>query len=226
MEEEVLVIHSSDGLQLEAILRHPKETHSDVAIVMAHPHPLYGGDMQNNVLRIVAKHLSKHGIPSLRFNFRGVGHSEGNYSNGIGEMLDLSAAIAKIETKLPKHKVLLYGYSFGSSVCWNLITTQSNNKYPAILVSPPVEMLHFEKKSPESNVLMISGSKDEFTKPATIERFIEELPTPAQERISFKVIDSDHFWMGKEKQLAQETIEFIKSLSPTHPTSRTTNEAE
>ena len=110
----------SGPLTLEGVLTTPDDTPSDnqAAIVIAHPHPLYGGDMQNGVVLALTDELCRLGFPSLRFNFRGVGHSEGRYADGRGEYEDLRAALEFLgrSTGIDSGKIGLAGYSFGAEI--------------------------------------------------------------------------------------------------------------
>ncbi len=84
---------STSGVVLEGILEKPKGEAPFPAVAVCHPHPLYGGDMYNNVVSVICQALARESIATLRFNFRGVGQSEGNHEEGIGEQEDVRAAM-------------------------------------------------------------------------------------------------------------------------------------
>src|SRR5438093_13728759 len=108
---------ASGVLTLEGALNLPERTPAP-GIVVCHPHPMYGGDMHNNVVDAVCQTAAANGIVALRFNFRGAGGSEGIYDNGVGEQDDVGAALAYLR-ELPEvdgARVALAGYSFGAAI--------------------------------------------------------------------------------------------------------------
>ena len=111
MAEERIFIQS-DGLKIEALI---DESPGQAAVVVTHPHPLYGGDMYNNVVQSIISAYKQTGFTTLRFNFRGVGRSEGKHGQGIGEQEDIRSALAFL-SEMGKASIDLAGYSFGSWV--------------------------------------------------------------------------------------------------------------
>lgn len=93
MVSERVTFETDDGLQIEGLLHLPEATPAP-AIVVCHPHPQYGGEMRNNVVDAICKAALDQGIGALRFNFRGVGGSEGQYGGGVAERKDVAAALA------------------------------------------------------------------------------------------------------------------------------------
>ncbi len=105
--------------RLEALLKHPGESPTaagNPVAVVCHPHPLFGGTMHNKVVHAAAEALVRRGLPTLRFNFRGVGRSAGRHDHGRGEQDDLRAALAVLEERYPARPIVAAGYSFGSFV--------------------------------------------------------------------------------------------------------------
>ena len=113
--------------RLEAVLKHPPAPASaspddeagagpQAIAVVCHPHPLFGGTMHNKVVHAAAEALARRGLPTLRFNFRGVGRSAGRHDNGRGEQEDLKAALAFLAERWPGRPILAAGYSFGAFV--------------------------------------------------------------------------------------------------------------
>jgi len=114
--------HLLDGPagELEALLE-PPEHHAPVeACVVCHPHPLYGGTMHNKVVHRIARGLRRRGSVVLRFNFRGVGRSQGEHADGTGEIEDARAALAWLRHRYPNLSYSLAGFSFGSRVILKL----------------------------------------------------------------------------------------------------------
>ncbi len=105
---------------LEALLEEPDHREPRMAAVVCHPHPLYGGTMHNKVVYRLARGLRAPGIVVLRFNFRGVGASEGEHAHLEGEIEDARAALAWLRARYPDLPYALAGFSFGSRVITRL----------------------------------------------------------------------------------------------------------
>ena len=106
--------------RLEALLEEPEDQAPRLAALVCHPHPLYGGTMHNKVVYRMARGLRRAGIAVLRFNFRGVGASEGEHAHSIGEVEDARAALAWLRARYPDAGYALAGFSFGSRVIMRL----------------------------------------------------------------------------------------------------------
>lgn len=200
-EEQVLI--KSVGLKIEALVDLCK---GDEAVVVTHPHPLYGGDMYNNVVESIVQAYRQMGYSTLRFNFRGAGGSEGQYDEGIGEQKDVNAAL-KFVSELGKTRIDLAGYSFGAWV--NALGlngfTQARRM---IMVSPPVNFMDFSffSKSPKLQ-LVIAGSEDDIA-PASM---IEEMLAGWNLDAIFKVIQgADHFYGGKTAEVDAIIQDFLE----------------
>ena len=158
MSEEAVFFHVGD-LRLEGRLwRAP----GPCAVVLSHPHPLYGGALDNPVVAVLTEVYQRLGYSTLRFNFRGVGASEGDYDDGRGERDDLRAAVALLED-LGKTSIDLAGYSFGAWISLHLDPLPATVRR-LLLVAPPVAYLEFEAKAvaPSVAVQAIVGDQDQF----------------------------------------------------------------
>ena len=111
---ESLTIPGPAG-SLEALLEEPDHCEPRLAAVVCHPHPLFGGTMHNKVVYRIARGLRRAGIVVLRFNFRGVGRSEGEHAHMIGEVEDARAALEYLRARYPHLAYALAGFSFGSA---------------------------------------------------------------------------------------------------------------
>ncbi|MFO8047939.1 MAG: alpha/beta hydrolase [Desulfosudaceae bacterium] len=170
---------------------------SDRGVVVTHPHPLYGGDMFNNVVEAIARAYRQSGYATLRFNFRGVGGSGGEYDGGRGERDDVSAALDRLAAAgIPQPE--LAGYSFGAWVC-ALGAAGFGPVSRMILVAPPVALLDFEEVGRlEKLKLVVSGSEDELGPPEKITALLPAWNGAAR----FSVITgADHFFFGAESEL-------------------------
>jgi uncharacterized protein len=105
---------------LEAMLEAPEGGEPDSVALVCHPHPLYGGTMHNKVVHRLARGLRRNGAAVLRFNFRGVGRSQGSHAHGAGEIEDARACLAWLRTRYPGIPYTLAGFSFGSRVVLSL----------------------------------------------------------------------------------------------------------
>ena len=196
MKEE-RVFFKSNELNIEGLI---SESQSRNGVVVTHPHPLYGGEMHNNVVESVVRAYGKNGYTTLRFNFRGVGKSEGGYANGTGEQEDVRAAVAFLGG-LGKTSIDLAGYSFGAWVNAQCIESMTDIKR-VVMVSPPVNFLDFSFLEYSAKIrLVIAGSEDDIAPPAMIKDMIPVWNSEA----GFNIIQgADHFYWGKTSEI--ETI--------------------
>jgi uncharacterized protein len=200
---EKRVFFEVDGLKLEGLLG---ELPGKRAVVVAHPHPLYGGTMHNNVVKAVADAYLENGYSTLRFNFRGVEKSEGEYDSGMGEKEDVKGAL-KCLSDMGKEHIDLAGYSFGAWVIALGLEDYEKAKR-VVMVSPPVDFIDFGflKHNPRIE-LVISGSRDDIGGYRNIQKMLPKW----NEHAVFKVIDgADHFYGGKEDELKEIIGEFLK----------------
>ena len=161
-------------------------------VVVSHPHPLYGGNMHNNVVVAISRAYQKGGYTCLRFNFRGAGSSEGEYGDGIGEQEDVCAAVAYLKD-LGINRIDLAGYSFGAWV--NALSIKKNPRIEnMIMVSPPVAFIDYASISDLNKLkLIVTGSRDDIAPAKLIEEFYPGWNAAAH----FEVIKgADHFYGG------------------------------
>ena len=186
------------------------------AVVLCHPHPLYGGSMDNNVILALEAALITNSIIAFMFNFRGVGGSQGKFGDGINEQKDVTAAINWIvsQPEVDVSKVGLVGYSFGAFVSLPVACDDKRIKAMA-LISPPLEPSHIsELKDCAKPKFIVSGSEDAFVPPAQVELLNRKLSGPKQ----FELISgADHFWWGYELIIAEKIADFFSPLFQPHP---------
>ena len=166
--EERIRFHSGP-YRLEGLL---DRSTADRGVVITHPHPLYGGDMDNFVVKIILDEYRKKGYTTLRFNFRGVGDSSGVYDEeGRGVQTDVRAAIAYLYAQGIK-EVELAGYSFGAWVNAHM-DCKAEKIHRMLMVSPPVDLLDFETVQPiPCPCLVVCGDKDEFASADKVRKMI------------------------------------------------------
>ncbi|MFZ2631751.1 MAG: alpha/beta fold hydrolase [Desulfosalsimonadaceae bacterium] len=201
MSERKIKIPCENGIELEGLMDSGSTGRGVVAV---HPHPLYGGDMTNNVVETIVGAYRKQRHATLRFNFRGVGASTGDHDDGIGEQADLLAAFQFLKGQ-GIESIDLAGYSFGA---W--VIAKAAGKIPAdriIMVAPPAAMMDFDENIRIPGLkLVITGSRDEF---APVDR-IKELTAAWDPAAAFEVIDgADHFFLGYAQRLTEILCQYI-----------------
>jgi uncharacterized protein len=188
------------------------------AAVVCHPHPLFSGTMHNKVVYQAAKTLHRFGLPVLRFNFRGVGLSEGVYDNGRGEEADVSAALDFLAGEYPGTPLLVAGFSFGSWVGLRAGCRDSRVKELIGLGLPARDLGQrgfSYLDSCDKPKLLVSGELDVYGPPEKLRALVEQFPPEIKQRTSVEVIPgADHFFAG---HLAEVTSTIADWLLKRHP---------
>jgi hypothetical protein len=201
MESRVTI--PSGDLELEGVLHLP-EAKEFPGVVVCHPHPLYGGNMDNNVVMAVCQALVERSIAALRFNFRGVGRSLGKFEQGVGEKEDVRAALSFLEAKTSR--LGLAGYSFGATVAISVAPEEPRVRALAF-ISPPLFPPGLEPlKTITEAKFFISGSADVFIPSMHLRRSIEQLPPPHELKV---ILGADHFWWGYEDIVGKMIADFF-----------------
>jgi alpha/beta superfamily hydrolase len=215
--KQIRTTFPSGGLKLEGVLHTPDGVRPFPAVVVCHPHPLYGGSMDNNVVDAVCEALAQASIAAFKFNFRGVGGSQGRYDEGRGEGEDARNAIKYVSTlkNIDPVRLGLCGYSAGAAFA---LPACCNDKRIAAIaaISPPLAMFDFSFIARcDKPLLLIYGSRDDFT-PA--ERFID-FCKDLNDKAEHELIDgTNHFWLGYEVELAERVSAFFaKALDGSNP---------
>ena len=192
--------------KLEVITMYPAKAEPlPITAVICHPHPLYLGTMNNKVVHTVAKALAELGIKSIRFNFRGVGESEGEYGEGIGETEDTLAIVNWVRANCPDDKLWLAGFSFGAYVATR--TASEVKPSQLITVAPAVEHFNFaEIPIIDCPWLVIQGESDEVVPPELVFKWLQTV-TPQPELIRFPGVG--HFFHGKLIDLRDTIVNYF-----------------
>ncbi|MGD9890465.1 MAG: alpha/beta hydrolase [Dehalococcoidia bacterium] len=189
---------SGDNVELEGVLHLPDGVPPFAGVAVCHPHPQYGGDMNNTVVAAVCRALTDRGMAALRFNFRGVGRSTGAYDGGQGEARDATAAVAFLaeQDEIESGTVGLAGYSFGAMAA---LAGASERVQALALVSPPLQGVSKERLSGyDGPLLMITGDSDHICPAAAFREMAASLTREVEAEV---VPGADHFWMGYERDL-------------------------
>ena len=194
---------------LEALIEwNPGWTPRQLAVV-CHPHPLYGGSMHNKVVFRASKAAIHLDIPTLRFNFRGVGHSEGEYAHGIGEREDARAAMDYLTRRFPQIPVSMMGFSFGSVVA--LAVGSADPRVNCLVgIGLPANSADFGfLAGVQKPKLVVQGTDDRFGSQENVEKVFRSLKEP--KRLRF-VQDADHFLTGRLHDLQLEIQDFLQGI--------------
>ena len=194
--KEQQISFASQNLTLEGLYAPAKSGSAPAGAVICHPHPQHGGSMYNNVVEAALDALWDKGFATLRFNFRGVGESEGSYGGGVGEAQDAVAAISHIRAQsgLEGAPIVLVGYSFGAAAAWQAAPT-AGELHALVLIAAPLRMMDTQSAPRTGRILLIGGSSDSFCPAAELEQLCARLGKGA----SFRVIEgADHFFVGYE----------------------------
>jgi uncharacterized protein len=201
---ESVTIAGSAG-RLEAIVETPASATGARAAVICHPHPLHGGTMTNKVVHMLARSCNEVGAAALRFNYRGVGASEGGYDEGRGETDDAVAALDWARTRWPGAELWLCGFSFGGVVAIRSAVRRDVRKL--VTVAPAIDRLEVGTQLPQRPWLLVQGDRDELVDPVAVRAWAEALPMPPQIAILPGV---DHFFHGKLNELRALLVRWLE----------------
>jgi hypothetical protein len=194
---------------LEVLFTSPKTTPtkspaspSSYALI-CHPHPLYGGTMHNKVVYMIASTFQRLGVGTVRFNFRGVGKSEGKFDHGEGEIEDLYAVVEWLEKKWAPTELWLAGFSYGSYVA--LRGHRQVGATRLLLIAPSVERFKTKELSLSTlPTLVIQGDRDEIVSPQAVSQW---LAAQAHQPQLVIIPEADHFFHRKLPQLRDAILE-------------------
>jgi alpha/beta superfamily hydrolase len=199
----------TNGITLEGVIALPDGGGPFPGVVMCHPHPLNGGNMDNNVVVAVTFGLADAGIASLRFNFRGVGNSQGEHGYGEKEheetlvAMDFLGALPDVDDD----RIGLGGYSFSTRVI--CADKQLYKKPRAIaLVAPSLEAITDSPLQADSTPrLIITGDRDRLANSDGVDEQLAKFDPPADYHL---ISGADHFWVGQEPQMAECVVQFFR----------------
>ncbi len=207
---------------IETILWSPSKEGEGVrpslAAVVCHPHPLFGGTMHNKVVYQTAKTIHRFGLPVVRFNFRGVGFSEGRHDKGVGEEDDVLAAVDFLAAEYPGVPLLLAGFSFGSWV--GLRAGCGDPRVTELLgLGLPVGDLGSRGFSYldrcDKPKLLISGEFDQFGPPNKLRAMVEKFPPHVQQQTRVAIVGGgDHFFTGHLPELDRTIAKWLLERHP------------
>jgi alpha/beta superfamily hydrolase len=197
--------------EIEALVETPADERSADAGtpsrfgVVCHPHPLYGGTLDNKVVYTLARAFVELGVPAIRFNFRGVGASAGRYDEGIGETADALAVIAYGRERWPGAGLWLAGFSFGGAVAVRAAAAARPERLVA--VAPGITRVAMAGiAAPPCPWLIVQGDADDVIEPAAVLAWAgRQSPAPAIRQLA----GAGHFFHGRLHEVRQVTLDFL-----------------
>ena len=185
--------------RLEAMLEEPEDRAPRLAALVCHPHPLYGGTMHNKVVFRMARGLREAGVAVLRFNFRGVGASEGAHAHMTGEIEDARAALAWLRTRYPELPFALAGFSFGARVITRLGCATNGAEFLMAVGHSTQRSNEYLETCPVPKIF-VQSTRDEFGPRPELEAVYARLTEPKQ---LIWIEAADHFFAGALDELEQ-----------------------
>ena len=198
------------NLEAQLIKCHPNPNNdkNNIGIIVCHPHPQYGGTMAFPVVRMLYKAFGNLGYPSLRFNFRGVGNSDGISGDGAGEREDLiSVCKFLLNGKFGVKRLLIIGYSFGATIGASIVG-EFDEIVGYVAISYPFSFIpqFISQAKVNKPKFFIIGDRDDFTTLDVFQKEYKEMPEPKDIKIFPGV---DHFWSGSENILIETILDWF-----------------
>jgi uncharacterized protein len=204
-----VIFNGADG-RLEGRYHHGQSSSAPLAVIL-HPHPLHGGTMNNKIVYDLFYVFARRGFSVLRFNFRGVGRSQGDFDHGQGELRDAAAALDWMQSYSPNSSSCwVAGISFGAWIGMQLLMRRPE-VHGFISVSLPANMYDFSFLAPcPSSGLMVHGGNDTVVPAESVSKLVQKLSQQRGIKIDLDVIpDADHFFSGHLKQLVGAVDRYV-----------------
>ena len=191
---------------------HHSETKNAPIVVVLHPHPLYGGTMNNKINYNLYQAFVRNGFSALRFNFRGVGKSQGKFDDGLGELTDAATALDWIQLQNPDASTCwIAGFSFGSWIAMQLLMRRPELE-GFIAVSPPANLYDFTFLSPcPAAGLITQGDRDDIVSEESVSKLAQKLSTQKNANLQYNVVHgADHYYRNNIDELNTLMDDYIK----------------
>jgi uncharacterized protein len=196
--------------ELESLLEFDRELNPRMTAVVCHPHPLYGGTMHNKVVFRAARAAREAGLPTLRFNFRGVGASQGTHDKGIGEREDVRAALDYLAARFPRTPICVMGFSFGS---WVGLRVGAEDLRVAALVGlglPAIDSDFGYLRGVTKPKLIVQGTRDQYGHREDVQAVYDALAEPKQ---IHWVEGAEHFFIGRLEEVRDVIHAFLREIT-------------
>ncbi|MGQ4002487.1 alpha/beta hydrolase [Francisellaceae bacterium CB299] len=194
--------------RIEAAHDKTKDANPNKVAIICHPHPLYQGTMHNKVVTTLARAMKSYSIESFRFNYRGVGDSQGEYGEGFGELEDLLSVYKWVKANTSAKEIILCGFSFGGAIAYMGIE-KMDMVSSLITIAPAVDRFDLSGYStPTKPWLVVQGTDDDTVNPQSVFDFIV-----SQDDTNLTLVKMDevgHFFHGKLTDLKEVVENFVK----------------
>ncbi|WP_029040053.1 alpha/beta hydrolase [Cucumibacter marinus] len=204
------VIFNGPSGRIEGRYQQAKEPNAPVAIVL-HPHPEFGGTMNNQIVYHLFYMFVERGFSVLRFNSRGVGRSQGTFDHGVGELSDAAAALDWLQALNRESKgCWIAGFSFGAWIGMQLLMRRPEVE-GFISVAPQENLYDFSFLAPcPSSGLIIHGDRDRVTPPESVQKLVDKLKTQKGITIEQQLVEgANHFFEDKVDELVERCGEYL-----------------
>ncbi|MEE8333423.1 MAG: alpha/beta hydrolase [Alphaproteobacteria bacterium] len=204
-----VIFNGPDG-RLEGRYYHSRITNAPIALVL-HPHPQQGGTMNNRVVFEIYQTFARRGFSTLRFNFRGVGRSQGAYDEGQGELSDAASALDWLQSANPDAtQCWVGGFSFGAWICMQLLMRRPEID-SFISLAPPANKYDFSFLAPcPASGLIAHGAEDTMVPEDSVQTLANKLASQKRITIDYKVIPgANHFFHEKVAELTHEVDTYL-----------------
>jgi len=180
--------------------------------LLLHPHPLYGGTMSNPIVTALYNIFDALGFSTFRFNFRGVGKSEGKFDNGLGELADAAAALDWVQRQNPNtNQCWVSGFSFGAVICMQLLMRRPEiTRFVSVSPQPNLYDFNFLAPCPASG-LIVHGKKDEMAPLEDVQRLAQKLQAQKNITVQYEEISgANHFYDNEIPKLRKVIENYIE----------------
>ena len=207
-----VIISGPEG-RIEARYHHVEESGAPMALLL-HPHPQHGGSMHNKVVYALFQAFVKRKFSTIRFNFRGVGRSQGVHDGNEGELCDAAAALDWLQTNNPNSNVCwVAGFSFGAWIAMQLLMRRPEIS-GFISMAPPANSHDFSFLAPcPSSGLVLHGTKDDVVPEEAVDKLVAKLSSQRNIKIDHRTIDgANHFFNDKHEDLVGHVNDYLDEV--------------
>ena len=193
---------------------HPSNSPQAPLALLLHPHPQHGGTMNNKIIYKLYQTFTKRGFSTLRFNFRGVGRSQGQFDNGQGELSDAASALDWMQTQNPNTRSCwIAGFSFGAWVAMQLMMRRPEID-GFISIAPPASQHDFSFLAPcPASGMIIHGDKDEVVPQSSVDKLAQKLQKQKNIKIDYRIVEgSDHFFIHHLDPLNEQVEGYLDKM--------------
>jgi len=213
-----VILNGVEG-RVEGRYHHAKESNAPIALLL-HPHPQHGGTMNNKVVYALYQSFVKRGFSTLRFNFRGVGRSQGQFDNGPGELSDAATALDWAQTNNPNAQTCwIGGFSFGAWISMQLMMRRPEIS-GFISIAPPASIHDFSFLAPcPASGLILHGDRDDMVPQSSVDKLTQKLQKQKNIEIDYRTVKGcDHFFQNHLEEMTEHVDQYLdKNLNLADP---------